>query len=74
MDDLFDTIYLQICNSHSNGEHTKQVSIVIIKFCNGLSLYEMNETLDIFCFEYTTFNNNNGPFYSGGFICSSKYI
>ena len=39
-----------------NGEHIKQVNIVITTLFHGISDDEMNDTLDMFCSEYTAFN------------------
>ena len=43
--------------------HRKQFNNVIKILFNGLSEDELHVTLDLFCSDYTDFNQNNGHFY-----------
>ena len=59
---------------NSDGNNMKQVNNVIKTLFHGLSDDEMSYNIDTWWIGYTDFNNNNGHFDGGDFICKSKYI
>ena len=48
---------------HSDSDHRKQVNNVIKTLFSGASEEEISVTQDIFCTEYTEFDNKIGSFY-----------
>ena len=47
---------------HSDSDHRKQVNNVVNTLFSGESEEEMDVTLDLFCTEYTTFDNKIGSY------------
>ena len=57
---------------NSDSDHRKQVNNVIKTVFHGTSEDEITVTQDIFCTEYTEFDNNIGSFDADEFIWKSK--
>ena len=52
----------------------QQFNTVTNTLFSNLSDYELHNTLDTFCSEYTNFNHKKDPFNSDELIRSSKYV
>ena len=59
---------------HSDSDHRKQVNNIIKTLFSGASEEKMNVTLDVFCTEYTVFDNKFGSYYADEFIWKRKDI
>ena len=55
-------LILKKSKDHSDSDHRKQVNNVIKMLFHGLSEDEITFTLDLFCTEYTDFDENIGSF------------
>ena len=65
---------IKYTKDHSDSDHRKQVNNAINKLFHGLPEDEMDVTQEIFCTEYTDFNNKNSSFDGDEFIWKTKDI